>query len=155
MLTFLSKKIQFDDIFSLVNEKLKSGGSVTFTPYGKSMLPMINGTTDSVKIEKLNRKIKKYDVLLYQQPNNGLFIIHRVIGFDKNANPIFCGDNEFTLEYGVKKENVKGILTEFVHKEKNKSVNSISYKIYSLYICKFRIFRRVFFAIKRKILIRK
>ena len=50
-----NKEIQLEDVIQIIKEKLNSGGTVTFTPHGTSMYPMLrNGDgavlqTDGVK----------------------------------------------------------------------------------------------------------
>ncbi|MBO4940775.1 MAG: S24/S26 family peptidase [Clostridia bacterium] len=100
--------VKLDEVFPLMEEKLNSGGKVTFKPHGISMLPLIRQGRDSVVIEKIDRNAKIGDVIFFRRPN-GQFVLHRVIGKDKNGY-ILCGDNQWQKERGVREEWIIGIM---------------------------------------------
>lgn len=68
--------------------------------------------------------------LIYASSSNGDFVLHRVIGFDKDGKYIFCGDNQFHKERGITDENIIGVVTAFYRKGKHYTDNSLSYRFY-------------------------
>ncbi len=103
------KSFKLEEIFPLMEEKLKLGGKVTFKPHGVSMLPLIRQGRDSVVIEKFNGNAKVGDVIFFRRPN-GQFVLHRIIGRDKDGY-VLCGDNQWQKERGVREEWIIGIMT--------------------------------------------
>ena len=47
-----NKEIQLEDVIQIIKEKLNSGGTVTFTPHGTSMYPMLRNGEDVVVLKK-------------------------------------------------------------------------------------------------------
>ena len=137
--------IKMEDMEPLIRETLQSGKAFSFPSKGVSMRPMLN-TGDLVTIEKLNRQLKKGDIVLYKRPN-GQFILHRVRRI-KNKKGMFysVGDHQFRVEKNVDMNSIIGILTSYKKKGKDKEYNlkSVRYKIYKLLV---RIsFIRLFFS---------
>lgn len=129
MLIFLSKEVAIDDVIDIMVEKLNSGGTVTFTPKGKSMLPMLRDGEDVVVLSKPSGRLHLFDIPLYRR-SNGVYVLHRIVNFDADGSYVLCGDNQFTLEHGIKDSDIIGVVTAFYRKGKAYSVNSFSYRLY-------------------------
>lgn len=129
MLIFLSKEVAIDDVIDIMVEKLNSGGTVTFTPKGKSMLPMLRDGEDVVVLSKPNGKLHLFDIPFYRR-SNGAYVLHRIVNFDADGSYVLCGDNQFTLEHGIKDSDIIGVVTAFYRKGKAYSVNSFKYRLY-------------------------
>lgn len=145
----MSKAVAIDDVIDLLKEKLSLGGSITFTPNGTSMLPMLRDGKDVVTLRKPEGKLKKYDVPLYKRDNGG-YVLHRIVGFDPDGNYIMCGDNQFALEYGITDKHIIAIMTSFKRKGKSYTTDSFSYKLYVRFHYHTRYIRRYYRAIKRR-----
>ena len=100
---------------------------------GSSMMPMLRMGKDTIVLEPIKRKLKKYDVIMFKRPSTGKYVCHRIIKI-KNGNFLICGDNQWQREYGIKESDIIGILTGFYRKEKYISVNNFWYKIYYHFI---------------------
>lgn len=129
MLIFLSKEVAIDDVIDIMVEKLNSGGTVTFTPKGKSMLPMLRDGEDVVVLSKPNGRLHLFDIPFYKRSNGG-YVLHRIVNFDADGSYVLCGDNQFDLEHGIKDSDIIGVVTAFYRKGKAYSVNSFSYRLY-------------------------
>lgn len=125
----MSKEVAIDDVIDIMIEKLNSGGTVTFTPKGKSMLPMLRDGEDVVVLSKPNGKLHLFDIPLYRR-SNGAYVLHRIVNFDADGNYVLCGDNQFALEHGIKDSDIIGVVTAFYRKGKAYSVTSFSYRLY-------------------------
>lgn len=146
--------INLSDAFSVIEEKLKTGGEVTFKPKGTSMLPMLRPGKDSVTIRR-EEKISKNDVVLYKRAN-GQFVLHRAVRTTKDEF-VMRGDNQWFFERGVSPKMIVGVMTEFVRGERRISRKSIAYrayiifsKLFWLYLLIKSIFSRVINKIKNK-----
>ena len=111
MVTDMKKQeIKLEQMESTIRKVLTAGGSFSFYPRGTSMQPFIVQGRDKVTLAALPDRIKKYDIILYKR-ENGTFVLHRVTGKKENAY-IFRGDNQFSDEYGIKREQMIGRVTE-------------------------------------------
>lgn len=145
-----SKEVNFEDIIGIICEKLENGGTVSFTPHGTSMEPMLHGGKDEVELAKPCGRLSKNDVALYRR-SDGHYVLHRVIGFDKNGGYIFCGDNQFAREYGITDENVIATMLSFCRNGKKYTVTSKKYRAFCAFWHYTRFVRRVFRGVKRRI----
>lgn len=126
----MSKNVNVDDVIELMIEKLNAGGKVTFTPKGTSMMPMLRDGKDIVILEKLQGRLHLFDVAFYKR-DNGQYVLHRVCNFDSDGSYVMCGDNQFTLEHGIRNDQIIAVVTAFFRKGKSYTVQSLVYRLYA------------------------
>ncbi len=141
------KLTSIDEMIPLIEERIKSGGKVSFTPMGISMYPMLRNGVDRVVLSPKPDKLKKYDVILYRR-NNGQYILHRIICTGESYTCI--GDNQYKREKGIREEQIIAVVTSFTRKEREYSVNEFAYKIYCRVWHYTRLPRRLLRALKRR-----
>ena len=129
------RDVPLNTLMPLIREELSAGKSVRFSPRGVSMLPMLRPGVDTVTVSPPPEKLKKYDLPLYRR-GNGKYILHRVIGVGETY--ICLGDNQFGKEYGVRHDQIIGLVTEFTRGKKTISVTAWQYRLY----CRFWAFTR-------------
>lgn len=125
----MNKEIQLDDAIELIKEKLNSGGNVTFSPHGTSMLPMLRDGEDVVILSKPKGRLHLFDIPLYKR-ENGTYVLHRVVGFDEDGSYILRGDNQIYNERGIKDSDIIAVVTGFYRKGKPYTVKSVKYRMY-------------------------
>ena len=123
-------RISPDDFVAVMNEVFERGQELTFTPTGRSMLPMLNGKDDTVTFSKKPDRLKKYDVAFYRRPLSGQLVLHRMVGFDKSGGYIFSGDGQYYLEYGITDDDILALMTSFTRKGKKYGTDDFSYRFY-------------------------
>ena len=130
--------------------KLSEGGTVTFSPKGTSMLPMLRSGADSVTLKKPPEKLKRGVVALFILKNGAekKFILHRLVRI-RDGLYTFCGDNRFTTDSPVPYENILAVVTEYVHGGKKRSLNALWYRLYSFYMVSTYRIRRVTLRLER------
>ncbi len=121
------RDVALDTLMPLIRRELAEGQSVRFSPRGVSMLPMLRQGLDTVTISPLPRKLKKYDLPLYQR-DDGHYVLHRIIRVGETYTCI--GDNQFVKETGVRGDQMIGLVTEFTRGEKPISVKDWRYRLY-------------------------
>lgn len=121
--------VDLEQLYPVIKEQLASGGSFKFSPKGISMLPLIRQNVDSVCISPFDRRLQKYDVILYRR-DNGQFVLHRIVKVTKTGY-VLCGDNQTVREYGIKDENIIGIMTEIIKPNKTVKITDTDYIKYS------------------------
>lgn len=102
------------------------------TPVGTSMLPLLRERIDTVKIVKLNRGLKRGDVILYERPNN-VFLLHRIVrvkGKGESSKYILCGDNQVDLEKYVYPHQIIGVMEGYYRGEEYISTSDRTYVRY-------------------------
>ena len=146
----MNKEVKMDDIIDIMLEKLEAGGTVTFTPSGTSMLPMLRDSKDIVVLKKSPKRLKLFDVALYKR-DNGCYVLHRVIGFSDDGTYKMCGDNQFAVECGIREDQIIAVLTSFNRKGKTYTVSSLRYRFYYNFWHYTRFFRHVFSFLKNRL----
>lgn len=139
------EQTQLDELMPLLKETLANGHSVHFSPSGVSMLPMLRGGIDSVVLSPLTRRLKKYDLPLFQR-DNGQYVLHRVISVGHTFTCI--GDNQFIKETGLRDDQFIGIVTSFCRNGRTIAVTNPVYRTY----CRIWHYTRFFRRIWRKII---
>ena len=137
------KQVSLADIFPVMEEQLKNGGTVVFKPKGISMLPLIRQGIDSVLIKSPKFPLKKYDIPLFRR-KDGSFILHRILKVCNDGTYVVCGDNQTVLEYGVRDEQIIGVVEGIYRDKKFVSVSNFIYKIYSRSLWIRRLWRKSF-----------
>ena len=124
-------------------EYLEKNGTLIYRNVGVSMLPLIKQGRDLFIVKKKSaNRCKKYDVVLFKRADNK-YVLHRII----KVNPddyVIRGDNCVNKEYGVKDEDIIGVMTSFIRKNKEYSVDNRIYKLYSVLWCRVYFLRRVY-----------
>ena len=138
-----------------IEDELSEHGTYATNTNGISMRPLFKTHRDVVVLKKLDREIKKYDILLYTDPL-GRYILHRVIGM-RGDTLVIRGDNTFKKEY-VPRERVLAYTVSFNRRGKHHTVDEFGYKLYSrvwnfLYPLRLTVhkFRALIRRIKRKL----
>lgn len=126
----MSNNVTLEQLLPTIEEILKSGGTATFSPNGTSMRPMLDGRNDTVTLKSIDKPLKKYDLPLYRL-QNGHFILHRVIGKNKEGY-IMRGDNLLKKEYGITDDMIIGKVVCFTHKGKKYNTSNILYRFYCI-----------------------
>ncbi len=139
---------KMEAIMPLISEALKGGQSVTFSPRGISMLPMIRQGIDTVTLSPVKGKLKKYDIPLYER-YQGKYVLHRIVRVHDTYTCI--GDNQFAFETGISDDQIIGVVTSFTRDGKIHSVDEAGYKIYCRVWHISRLPRRICRALKRRI----
>ena len=117
-----------DTLMPLMREALENGKSISFSPMGISMLPMLRQGIDTVTLSPLPEKLQKYDLPLYQR-DNGKYVLHRVIRVDETTYTCM-GDNQVDPEPGLRHEQMIAVVTSFTRNGRVIPVTSFEYKLY-------------------------
>ena len=122
-------KISLADYYPLIQETLDQGGTFSLTITGTSMFPFIVGGRDKVTLSPLPEKLKKNDLPLYRRAN-GAFVLHRIVKVCKDGTYTCCGDHQWWLEKGLRREQMIGLATEYVRKGRTLTNRNLNYRIY-------------------------
>lgn len=117
-------------------ETLSRGGSVRIIVTGNSMYPTLHSRIDTVVLSPADqlKKIKKYDITFHRRPD-GRYILHRVVGINRDGTYRIAGDNEIKPEPPVSREQIFGVVTEFTRRGKTCSVKNPVYRLFVMLWC--------------------
>lgn len=110
-----------------IQEILEEKGIFISTTVGVSMFPMLRNRRDTIVIEPVKGRLRKYDVPLYKRGDK--YVLHRIVKVT-TAGYVICGDNCINQEYLVTDEDIIGVLTGFYRDEKKVNMNGLLYKMY-------------------------
>lgn len=116
-----------EQLMPLIQESLANGKSVSFSPKGISMQPLLYQGRDAVTLSPLKGSLKKHDVALFRR-DNGAYVLHRVVSVGETYT--FVGDNQFALERGIRQDQILAIMSAFTRKGKEISVTDLGYQCY-------------------------
>jgi len=143
----LPKRIFLCEVTPLIEETLQGGGEVAFTPAGHSMFPMLRNRQDKIILVQASEQLKKYDIPLYRR-GNGQFVLHRVVAVKKDGYTL-CGDNQWQVEYGIRHEQIVGVVKAFYRGDKYIDCNvGKTYQLYCVIWTKLLPIRRIFFKLR-------
>ena len=80
-----------------IEDELDKHGTYATNTVGVSMRPLFKTRRDVVVLKTPDRRIKKYDVVMYVDSADR-YILHRVIG-ERDGVYVIRGDNTFKKEY--------------------------------------------------------
>ena len=109
-------------------EELERSGKLVYRNAGVSMRPLIKQDRDIIIISKPEGRLKKYDVPLYKRGDQ--YVLHRVVKVCEDSY-VILGDNCLRKEYGIKEEQILGVLTSLVRNGKEVDLNGFGYRFYS------------------------
>lgn len=117
-------------------DELNEHGKVLHTNKGRSMWPLIKEGRDVMVIEKRPEgRLKKYDIPLYTRGDD--YIVHRILKV-REDDYVICGDHNAKKEYGIRDEQILGVLTVVIRDGKREiRVDSLGQKIYAHLWCDF------------------
>ena len=112
---------------------LERDGRLVYTNVGDSMLPLIKEGRDLLVIERPKGRLGKYDIPLYKR-DSGQYVLHRVLRV-RDEDYVICGDNRYSLEYGVTDRHVIGVLTAVIRDGREMPLSGIKYRLYVFLWC--------------------
>lgn len=131
-----------------IAQLLSEEGRFVGTTSGVSMEPLFSDRRDTIIVLKNEKRLKKYDVPLYRRGEE--YILHRVIRVLPDSY-IIRGDNCEEKEFGIRDEDVLGVLVAFYRKDKYYTVDSKLYKMYSFLVVNTHFLRFFTQRLRRKI----
>ena len=99
------------------------------------MLPLLHQRKDIIIVmAKGEERCRKYDVVLFRRGPK--YVLHRVIEV-RPDDYVIVGDNQYQKEYGVKDEQILGIMTRCIRNGKEIKADDKLYQIYVHLWCDF------------------
>ncbi|SNT95243.1 hypothetical protein SAMN06297421_11130 [Aristaeella hokkaidonensis] len=113
---------------------LQEQGYIVYTSVGYSMMPLLRQHKDIIVIHKLDKQIKKYDVVLYKIDDR--YILHRVLKVLPDRY-VVAGDHNTFLDPPVMDDMILGVMTRVIRDGKSITPDNIWYKVYVHLWCDF------------------
>ena len=105
--------------------------SLTYRMTGVSMLPLLREGRDLfiVHRKEAGEKCRPGDVVLYRRPPSH-YVLHRVMNV-RDGDYVILGDNCIAREYGIRDEDILGIMTGYIRKGKTHTTGEFPYRMYT------------------------
>ncbi len=136
-----------EELLQLLQLQMEQGGRAALTVTGSSMLPMLTPLRDRVWLEPIRGELRSGDVILYRR-ENGQYVLHRII---KLSCPLICcGDNQWQKET-VQPQQLLAVVTAWETSGKHRTLQSLTYRLYTWLMVSFFPLRRPYIAIRRQL----
>ena len=110
-------------------EYLAEHGTLTYSNKGTSMEPLLRQGRDLFTVRRKGlERCRAGDVVLFRRGEN--YVLHRVIRV-RDDDYICMGDNTVSREYGVKDNDIIGVLIGIVRKGKEYRTDDPRYQAYT------------------------
>ena len=105
--------------------------TLTYRMTGVSMLPLLREGRDLfiVRRKEAGEKCRPGDVVLYRRPPSH-YVLHRVMEA-RDGDYVILGDNCIAREYGIRDEDILGIMTGYIRKGAAHSTEELPYRLYA------------------------
>lgn len=124
------QKAKLNDLYPIIQEALELGKIIKFTPSGISMRPLLEHRRDTVLLNPITEQLKKYDIVLFRR-EDGTFVLHRIVKVCQDVYWI-RGDNQYTTEKNIQKEQIIGVVGEIYRNKKKIKKEGVIYKSYTV-----------------------
>lgn len=127
------------DMYPLIAEALDHGAEVYITVRGNSMSPFVYDGRDQAIFAPLGeRRIRRGDIVFYQRIG-GQFVMHRVYSVDASGVMTMLGDAQWTLEPGIRPEQLRAFVPRVVRKGREVSCEKgFLHRLMTLYLLRIR-----------------
>ena len=111
-------------------EYLQEYETLTYTNVGTSMLPLLRQGKDLFTVRRKGaERCRVGDVVLYRRPPDR-YVLHRIVEV-RPEDYVILGDNCITKEYGIRDDDIIGVMTGFVRDGKEHSTDEPGYRLYT------------------------
>lgn len=124
-----TKTVKLEALLPIISETLSAGGEIKLPITGVSMTPLLKEGRDFVVLKRAETPLQKYDLPLYRR-DNGMFVLHRVIGVQADGSYVLCGDGQVVLETGISDRHIIGLVSAIERNGRTFSVTARHYKLY-------------------------
>ena len=143
------ESFSLSDMEPVIKKVLSEEGIFSFYPKGTSMEPTIHQGVDQVRLKKLPKKLKRYQIILYKR-DNGAFVLHRIVKVCKDSY-IMRGDNQFYSESGIRREQMIGVACSLKTPKREVSTESIRFQLKSAIWVETASVRRILRSVRSRI----
>ena len=109
-------KIDTKIYLSFLKEMIEQNMDVSIVISGNSMSPFLVNQPDVIYLIKINTKLKKGDLVLYQRLS-GQYVVHRIVKVKKSGYYL-AGDNQIAIEGPILDKQIFGLVTKVKRKGK-------------------------------------
>ena len=128
---------------------LAEHGTLTYANRGDSMEPLLRQGRDLFTVARKGpERCRVGDVVLFRR--NGNYVLHRVIQV-RETDYVCLGDHAVNKEYGVKDDDILGVLIGFTRDGKTCAADDPRYRIYTAAVLRTRGARVLWLRTARKL----
>ncbi len=121
--------VSLKELEPLIREAFAAGKAFGLPVTGTSNLPTLSPNRDSILLGRADGPLKKGDLPLYRR-SSGQYVLHRVVSVQKDGSYTCCGDNQCTLEPGIRPEQIIGKTVWIRRKGREFSPRHLGYRLW-------------------------
>ena len=144
-----SKTVSIQELAPYIEQAVSSGQSVELTVPGRSMTPTLIDRVSRVRLEELHAP-KRGDMVLYRR-GNGQYVLHRIVRCAADGSFVLCGDAQYRLESGIRRDQLIALVTAFTRGGDWISCGHAPYQLWWRVCVSMRWWRRLRAALARRI----
>ena len=110
------KVVSPDELMEPLLSLLEETTAVPLVISGGSMTPFLVHRRDTVYLSKVDRQLRRGDMVLYQR-DNGRYVLHRVLQVDGGVYTMI-GDAQIQSEPNIRRDQVRAVVTAVLRKDK-------------------------------------
>ena len=116
---------------------------------GNSMKPTLLDRVSRVRLKAIEDP-KRGDMVLYRR-DNGTYVLHRIVKESEDGTFVFCGDAQYQLEKGIRREQMLAVVSDFSRRAKWRSCDDPVYQCWWRICVQARGCRHLSAAVRRRI----
>ena len=142
------KTVSIRDLIPTIQRSISNGGTVEMAVPGNSMKPTLINRVSVVRLTAITVP-KRGDMVLYRR-DNGTYVLHRIIKCSEDGTYVFCGDAQYQMEPGIRKDQMIAVVTAFSRREKWISCDDPVYRCWWRICVGLRGWRHIRSAVRRR-----
>ena len=143
-----------EELIPLISSFFDEGKNVIITAVGNSMAPLIRNQKDGIVLTAYKGQTLAIGDMAFFKRSDGNFVLHRIVDIAEDGSLTMLGDNQLSLETGIKPQQVLALPIAIIRGKKTLDLSSKKYRKYSKFWTKSVFFRRVhikLFSIKTRL----
>lgn len=121
------RQVTLAELEPLIREAFTEGKGFWLPVTGTSNLPTLSGGRDEIILGRVDGPLKKRELPLYRR-DSGQYVLHRIVSVRRDGSYTCCGDNQWTLEPGIRPEQIVGKVIRITRKGRTFSVENLLYR---------------------------
>lgn len=102
--------VDTQEYMEMIRALLEDGQEVSMIVTGNSMRPFLKHGRDKICMKKIDRKLRKGDIVFYRR-ENGQYVMHRILKCGDQSYTLL-GDGQIVPESGIRQEQIFARITK-------------------------------------------
>ena len=139
----MQKRISYkaEELVPVMLRSFAEGKRVIILATGNSMAPLIRNNRDSIVLTGYRGETLSVGDIIFYKRRDGRYVLHRIVDKTSNSSFVTLGDNQTNGEEIVNPKDIIALPVSVIRDEKELSLNSKRYRLYTRLWGKKSVFR--------------